>query len=310
MGSTTPVVFLVFNRPGPTRRVFEAIAKARPAQLLVVADGPRTHRRGEAELCQQVRAIAQNVSWPCEIRTNFSETNLGGPERIISGLNWAFDMVEEAIILEDDCLPDPSFFPFCQELLGRYRSDSRVGMISGNNFTGRPLRTGHSYYFSQMTHTWGWATWRATWRRHDRNLNDWPEIKRNKLLFEVFDDRSLIAFWSARFEEMHSKTGPQPWDYQWFYTNLVHNSLCITPAVNLVTNIGFGPDATHTFDPDSPLVLPSHSLDWPLRHPPSLLALRSMDRYEQRLVAPSILIPIRVREKLRRARRLLKGIRN
>ncbi len=300
-------MFVVFNRPVQTRRVFEAISKARPAQLFVIADGPRTNRLGEAELCQQVRAIAQNLSWPCEIRTNFSETHLGGCERIISGLTWAFDLIDEAIILEDDCLPDPSFFPFCQELLERYRSDSRVGMISGNNFTGRPLMTGHTYYFSQMTHTWGWATWRDAWRRHDRDLRDWPEIKRNKLLFEVFDDRSLIAFWSERFDEMHSKTRPQAWDYQWFYTNLVHNALCITPAVNLVTNIGFGPDATHTFDPNSPLVLPSKSVDWPLRHPPSMVALRSMDRYAQRLVTPSVWIPVRLRSLWHGARKLLKG---
>jgi hypothetical protein len=287
---TVPVVFCVFNRPSPTRTVFAAIADARPARLLVVADGPRNDRPGEASLCEQVREIVQQVDWPCEVLTNFSDTNLGCRERIISGLNWAFSLVEEAIILEDDCLPDPSFFPFCRELLERYRGDSRIAMISGDNFTGVPLSTGYSYFFSRMTHIWGWATWRSAWARYDRHLRNWPEIKRAKLLAEIFDQPKLVEYWTARFDGMHDDTGPNTWDYQWAYTNFINNALCVTPAVNMVTNIGFGADATHTTSANNDMAFPSHPLEWPLRHPPSFVPMRSMDRLSQKLVLPPSLV--------------------
>jgi hypothetical protein len=271
------VVFCVFNRPSPTRAVFAAIAHARPAQLLIVADGPRKNRPGEAELCRQVREIVQRVDWPCEVLTNFSDANLGCRERIISGLDWAFSQVEEAIVLEDDCLPDPSFFPFCRELLERYRGDSRFG----------------------MTHIWGWATWRSAWAKYDRHLRQWPEIKRANVLGEVFDDPRLVKYWTARFDEMHDDTGPNTWDYQWAYTNLVHNALCITPAVNLVTNIGFGADATHTTSAHKNPAFAAHPLEFPLRHPTSFVPMRSMDCLSQRLVLP----PNLARRALRRLRR-------
>ena len=296
-----PVVFCVFNRPTPTRTVFAAIARARPARLLIVADGPRKDRPGEEDLCRQVREIAQQVDWPCDVLTNFSATNLGCRERIISGLNWAFSLVEEAIILEDDCLPDPSFFPFCQEMLERYRGDSRIAMISGDNFTGVPLPTGDSYFFSRMTHVWGWATWRSAWSRYDRHLRQWPEIKRANLLSEIFDDPRLVEYWTARFDEMHDDTGPNTWDYQWAYTNLIHNALCVTPAVNMVTNIGFGADATHTSGADQNMTLASHSMEWPLRHPPGFVPMRSMDRLSQKLVFP----PPSLVRLVRRVRRMV-----
>jgi hypothetical protein len=296
---TVPVVFCVFNRPTPTRTVFAAIARAHPARLLIVADGPRKDRPDEEDLCRQVREIAQQVDWPCEVLTNFSATNLGCRERIISGLNWAFSLVEEAIILEDDCLPDPSFFPFCQEMLERYRGDSRIAMISGDNFTGVPLPTGYSYFFSRMTHVWGWATWRSAWSRYDRHLRQWPEIKRANLLSEIFDDPRLVEYWTARFDEMHDDTGPKTWDYQWAYTNLIHNALCVTPAVNMVTNIGFGADATHTSGADEKMTLAARSMEWPLRHPPGFVPMRSMDRLSQELALP----PSLARRAIRRWRR-------
>jgi hypothetical protein len=289
----TPIVFCVFNRPSPTRTVFQAIAKARPLRLLLVADGPREDRPGEGNLCREVREIIQRVDWPCEVSANFADRNLGCRERIISGLNWAFDLVEEAIILEDDCLPHPSFFPFCQELVERYREDSRVAMISGDNFVGKPLPNGYSYYFSRMTHIWGWATWRRSWARYDRHLRDWPEIRSANLLAEVFDDPRLVRYWTARFDEMHDDTGPDTWDYQWTYTNLVNNVLCITPRVNMVTNIGFGKEATHTVNPDKRMILEAHPIDQPLRHPPCLIPLRSMDRISQQFVLqPSLQVRV------------------
>jgi hypothetical protein len=279
----TPVAFFVFNRPVTTRRVFEAIAKARPAKLLLIADGPRRDKDGEAEACRQVRDIVARVDWPCEVFRDFLESNLGCRERMISGLNWVFSLVEEAIILEDDCLPDPSFFPFCQELLEKYRADSRIAYISGDNLVENHLNTENSYYFSRLGGIWGWATWRSEWQRYDMHLKDWPELRRHKMLSEIFDDAKAVSFWTGIFDAMHEDRGPNTWDYQWLYTQLKNNSLTVIPSVNLVANIGFGVGATHTGGADSRLTPPSRAINFPLRHPSSFVPLRSMDRRLQSL---------------------------
>lgn len=279
----TPVALFVFNRPQTTRRVFEAIAQIRPARLLLIADGPRPDKTGEAEACQQVREIVSCVDWPCEVSTNFADSNLGCQERIISGLDWVFSLVEEAILLEDDCLPDLSFFPFCQELLERYRGDDRVASITGTNLVERYLNTEASYYFSQLGGIWGWATWRSEWQRFDRHLEDWPRLKDEKILSETFNHPKAVAYWTDIFDEVHGKKWPTTWDYQWLYTRLKNNSLSIIPHVNLVTNIGFGPGATHTSEADKRLSPPAKALDFPLKHPSSFVPLRSMDRHFQDL---------------------------
>jgi hypothetical protein len=164
----TPVALFVFRRPDTTRKVFEAIANVRPTRLLLIADGPRPDKPGELEASEQVREIVSRVDWPCEVSTNFADKNLGCQERMISGYNWVFSLVEEAILLEDDCLPDASFFFFCQEMLTRYRDDSRIAMVAGFNAVQDHTRTNYSYYFSSFTHCWGWATWRRAWARLTR----------------------------------------------------------------------------------------------------------------------------------------------
>jgi|WetSurMetagenome_2_1015567.scaffolds.fasta_scaffold02779_2 hypothetical protein len=285
----TPVALFVFKRPDTTRRVFEAISKVRPARLLLIADGPRQDKEGEAEACRQVRDIVTRVDWPCEVFKNFSESNLGCQERMISGLNWVFSLVEEAIILEDDCLPDLSFFPFCQELLEKYRGDSRIAYISGDNLVHRYTKIADSYFFSRIGGIWGWATWRSEWQRYDRNLRDWPKLREEKILAEVFDQPEAVTLWTNIFNLMHENRGPNTWDYQWVYTNLTNNSLSIVPKVNLVANIGFGEGATHTTKVDPRFTISAHSIELPLKHPSSFIPLRSLDRFRiQDMLPPSI----------------------
>jgi hypothetical protein len=274
----TPVALVVFNRPQTTRKVFDAISKARPAKLLIVADGPRANMPGEDDLCASVRTIVQAVSWPCEVSTNYAADNLGCQERMVSGLDWVFSLVEEAIILEDDCLPNASFFPFCEQLLARYRGDSRVAAISGTNLLENYANTADSYYFSRLGGIWGWATWRSEWKRYDRYLKCWPENRRNRILGEIFGEASTEAYWTQVFDNMYEDAGRSIWDYQWLYTRLINNSLTVVPRVNLVTNIGFGPDSTHTGQFDPRLVIPSRAVGFPLRHPPNMVPLNSMDR--------------------------------
>jgi hypothetical protein len=201
---------------------------------------------------------------------------------MISGLNWVFSLVEEAIILEDDCLPDPSFFPFCQELLERYRGDSRISYISGDNLIAGDLKTDGSYYFSQIGGIWGWATWRSEWRRYDRHLTDWPKLRSQGMLMEIFDNPQVVAHWTRIFDSMHENGGPSAWDYQWVYTGFKNNSLIAVPSMNLVANIGFGAGATHTTVEDSRFVIRLTTMKFPLRHPSSFVASRSLDRRRSR----------------------------
>src|SRR4028118_433764 len=181
----TPVVLIIFNRPAQTEKVFEVIRQAKPPKLLVIADGSRAERPGEAEKCAAARAVIDRVDWDCEVFKNYSDVNLGCDPRISSGLNWVFETVEEAIILEDDCVPHPTFFRYCEELLERYRHDARVMNISGQNVLFGRHRTEYSYYFSRYTLCWGWASWRRAWQYFDVDVKLWPEIRDQNLIKNV-----------------------------------------------------------------------------------------------------------------------------
>lgn len=272
MATETPVAMVVFNRPDTTARVFEAVRAARPRRLLVVADGPRPGRDGEAERCARTRAIFDRVDWPCEVERELSEANLGCRRRLSSGLDWVFSRCEEAIILEDDCLPEPSFFPYCEALLARWRDEPRVMAITGDNFQRGRVRGDASYYFSSLVHVWGWASWRRAWRRYDESLASWPERRATGWLRGLLGSERAAAHWTRVFDRVRAgEIGT--WDYQWTYAVWEANGLVATPNVNLVTNIGAGADATHTTDAANPnLALPTRPIALPLRHPPALEA--------------------------------------
>jgi hypothetical protein len=276
---TTPVAFIIFNRPDTTQRVFAEIAKARPPKLLVVGDGPRASRSGEDELVIATRAIIKQVDWPCEVLVNFSDVNLGCKVRVSSGLDWIFEQVPEAIILEDDCLPDQSFFRFCEELLDRYRGDLHVGMISGDNFQFGRSHTQDSYYFSKYMHIWGWATWRDRWvGSYDVNLSDWPQIREQDLLVDLLGDQKEAAYWSALFEKVYAGK-IDTWDYQWAFANLIKKRAGVLPTVNLISNIGFGAQATHTVRTSHLANLPVSSMQFPLVHPLDVIANKTADKF-------------------------------
>ena len=273
----TPVVLFVFNRIEQTRQVFEAVRQARPATLLVVADGPRTDRTGEAATCDEVRAVATAVDWPCVLHKNFLEANAGCDARVVSGLDWAFSLVEEAIILEDDCVPDQSFFQMCEELLPLYRDDLRVGMISGFNGVKVRANERRSYYFGVMGSCWGWATWRSRWLTFDREMSGWPARRATDALTAVFRRKWDRKYYTARFDECYAAGNSSPWDYRWLYTRIFQKSFAIVPQTNLVSNIGFGPDATHTLS-DEPYPLPERgSLTFPLIKPKEVAVDAKMD---------------------------------
>lgn len=262
----TPVVLLVFNRPGPTARVLARIREARPAILFVVADGPRPGRPEDAGLCQQVRALIEaGVDWPCNVVRDYADANLGCGPRIASGLTRVFARVEEAIILEDDCLPDASFFPYCAELLARYRDEPRVGLISGSHHQLTSTWEGTSYYFCRYGNIWGWATWRRAWANFDHSMRAWPAWRDSGEFERFFPDARVRAFWRRIWDE--AATDPRnTWDYQWTFCYLSQGLLGVLPRVALIENIGFGAAATHTQTGGiaGPGIEP---MAFPLRHP-------------------------------------------
>ncbi len=284
----TPVAFLIFNRPERTARVFAEIAKARPEKLLVVADGPRADQPGEAELCVATRSVLGKIDWPCELLTDFAEVNLGCKLRVSSGLNWVFDQVEEAVILEDDCLPDQTFFPFCEELLERYRDDPRVGMICGSNFQQGRRRSPESYFFGLQVTVWGWASWRRAWRNYDVEMRRWPEVRDTSWLADVLQNPVASKYWQETYEATY-QGGFGTWDYQFFFSWWLQNSLALIPDRNLITNIGFGAAATRTQDTlPSMANLPVKPMNFPLVHPNDVVLNREADNFSFKQICPWI----------------------
>jgi hypothetical protein len=304
---TTPVALFVFNRPDTTARVFAEIAKARPTKLLVVADGPRPGRPDEAARCEAARAAATRVNWSCDVHVNFSERNLGCRRRMATGLDWVFEQCEEAIILEDDCVPDPSFFRFCGELLERYRGEERIVHIGGTNPLPQLASGPDSYFFSRHSLVWGWASWRRAWRHYDEALGDWPRLRDSGLLGRVFERPAVAAFWREKLDSVHARS-IDTWDYQWAYACWRQDRLSIWPRRNLISNIGFRPDATHTRDIDSKLAgLPTAALEFPLVHPESLSRNARVDAALERKFHSRPTLADRLLLRLRRSAVALRG---
>ena len=240
----TPVLFIFFKRPLVTERVFKTIRAARPDRIFLAADGPRQDRRGEADLCNKTRALIEEmIDWPCEVNRLYRSRNLGCRVAVSSAIEWFFEHVEEGIILEDDTLPSESFFRFAETMLARYQDDDKVMHVSGNNFQYGRVRGDGAYYASRLPHSWGWATWRRAWRLYDQQMSsfpeDWKEISKMCRLSEQVSDWWRTALSNTR------KGVVDTWDFQWHYTVMKNQGVCLIPNRNLVTNIGVGEAATH-----------------------------------------------------------------
>jgi hypothetical protein len=279
----TPVAFIIFKRPHTTEKVFTEIRRAQPKKLFVIADGPRTHVANEAEKCAATRAIIERVDWECEVIKNYSDINLGCAKRVSSGLDWVFEQVEEAIILEDDCVPHPTFFPFCEELLAKYRYDSRVFSISGDNYLFGLKKPNYSYYFSRYNPCWGWATWRRAWQYYDLYIKAWPEIKSQGLLNDILINPLAVKSWSQIFQSVYDNPLGITWDYQWTFACFIQNGLGIVSKTNLISNIGFGTDATHfNGGKNNPYDnLPTEPMEFPLQHPPFVIQNTKIDKFKE-----------------------------
>ncbi len=245
----SPVIFCIFNRPETTRRVFERIAEAQPPKLYIIADAPRADKAGEAERCRQTRAIAENITWDCELTLDYAETNLGCRQRLFSGVSKAFKLYEFAIILEDDCYPSNDFFRFVDTLRDRYSDDAQVTHISGTAFV-RPKHPCACYYRSNFPIIWGWATWQKHWQTFDLTTPYWPELKQ-----ELLDGAPIQSHVLKRFVQRLDKAQRgevNSWAYPYVAHTLKKRGHCLSPTYNLISNIGFGTEATTTINQTSP----------------------------------------------------------
>lgn len=260
----TPVVLIIFRRPEPTRRVVDALRRAKVSRLFVIADGPRSHVPGDREQVHEARRILTNLDWPCDVTTIYSDVNLGLRQRVLSGLDEVFSQVDRAIILEDDCLPHQDFFQFASELLDRYRETPEVGIISGNNFA-PSAQLSESYYFSTHANIWGWATWRRTWTDFRNSANPLPVLGVNRRRLR---ERLPGAFRSKSFLKLTDEAARlDSWAIQFAVWLHLSEKLCAVPKVNLVKNIGFGKESTHTKFESYADEIEIEPIGFPLTHP-------------------------------------------
>ena len=241
----TAVLFLVFNRPNTTTKVFEIIRQAKPPRLYVACDGPREGNDEDKEKVIKAREIATKVDWPCKVKTLFRDKNLGCKKGVSNAITWFFEHEEQGIILEDDCVPHLDFFPFCEDLLDRYAEDERVSAISGNNFQNGKWRGDASYYFSKYSHIWGWASWRRAWSHYQADIPFWSNWINSNAWLRHTSDKKERKYWQDIFKRIQAGK-IDSWAYPWTASVWYKNGLTVTPNVNLVSNIGFGGDSTHT----------------------------------------------------------------
>lgn len=278
MRSSTPVLLLAWRRPELLRTTIQAVRVAAPQRVFVACDGPRDNNQLESRKVAETREVIKNeIDWDCEIRRLYSSTNLGCCVGVSRAISWFFEHVDEGIILEDDCIPHPDFFSYCSAVLDRFRYDQRVWCASGNNFLNGQIPGDSSYYFSKYPHCWGWATWRRAWQHFAGGISFWPQWKESKEWASLMADPKERCYWRDIFDRVHIGQ-IDSWAYPWAATVWKHGGLTTIPKVNLVRNIGFGDDATHTESKEGSLSVPTRSLG-SIRHAWEVVADKRADAY-------------------------------
>ena len=243
----TPVLFMAFNRLELTQKVFFAIRAAKPLKLYFALDGARKTHPSEKIIINEIKSfVLNNIDWKCEVKTLFRKKNLGCKNAISGAIDWVFEDEEQAIILEDDCVPSISFFQFCQEMLEKYKNDESVMHINGTFYLKDVININASYYFSKLNSVWGWATWKRAWYHYDPLMKGYLEAKEKKGIEKYFDNKDIEYFMTKYFDDVYHNQHGSNWDPVWSYAILKKGALCISPTSNLVKNIGFSSDnSTH-----------------------------------------------------------------
>jgi hypothetical protein len=271
-----PVLMTIFNRPEQTAKVLGQVRGVRPTRLYVAADGPRAGRPDDAIKSRETRALFEAIDWDCRVHRLFRDENLGCRKAMISAINWFFESEERGIILEDDCFPDPTFFPYCSTLLERYAKEPKVMMISGDDFRFGRAPVEVSYYFTHYVPIWGWATWRRAWSLYDPAMTTWPDFKRSRRLYDILPDHHAAGYFERAYDRTY-RNEIDTWDYQWSYTILKEGGLSICPNGNLVSNIG--PQGVHmSGSPNKFLFMDRYGFDAQhIAHPGVVEALPAVD---------------------------------
>lgn len=280
----TPIILIAWNRPEKTYKIINSIKKVKPKNFYIACDGPV---KNNSYINQQIKAtkkvILENITWDCELKTLFADSNQGCKIGVSNAINWFFDNVDRGIILEDDCLPHQDFFYFCSELLDKYRYDDRVWSITGNNIHKNNSICNESYFFSKYSHCWGWATWKRCWSKYDRDLKNWPSQKSKGILNNIFITPNEKKYWMKILDDIFYYSKPNTWDYQWSYTCFINSGLTIVPKENLIYNIGFDKEATHTRFGNPNKAIDKYdrfsSKVFPMNHPFSIHAMIDVDKY-------------------------------
>ena len=273
-----PVLLVAWRRPHTTLHVVNALRAYAPTRLYVACDGPSPERPEEiAKVGATRKLIEDSIDWQCEVYRLYSDRNQGCRAAVSKAITWFFENEEEGIILEDDCVPHEDFFQYCNTLLEYYREDSRIWCISGNNFQDGHLRGDGSYYFSFYPHCWGWASWRRCWKHYDGEMTHWPRLRDSGLLETVFRNPQERSYWIGIWDRLHKDNFPDSWAYRWTLSCIAMGGLTALPNRNLVSNIGFGPDATHTTDDRKTHLMQEGSSNW--YHPTFVIVDREADSY-------------------------------
>ena len=276
---TTPILFIVFNRPSTTKQVFDRIRLIKPKYLYVAADGPRVNNSSDIQNCNQVKSIINEIDWDCELKTLYRDENLGCGKGVSQAISWFFNQVEYGIILEDDCLPDISFFQFAQEMLIKYENNQHIMIVAGTNPIADKFPMKTSYTFGYTAGIWGWASWKRAWNYYNYTIPEWsnPEVQAQFINF------TNNPIWENQFIDGLNKVNKgllDTWDYQWLFYRMVNNGMGIIPKTNLISNIGFGSLATHTFEENHEMANKStNSLTFPLIHPNYIIPNNNYDSF-------------------------------
>lgn len=280
-----PLLLLIFNRPKALQQVMHALRKVKPRFLYIAADGPRPEKVGEKEITEAARQVALSIDWACEVKTLFREENLGCRLAVSGAIDWFFENVDSGVILEDDCVPDASFFLFAAELLEYYRHDERIMAITGKHHGAAGLQHSKSYFFSRYNHCWGWASWRRAWQRYDHDMAQWPGLRGTEWLLDVGSgSHAFCRHWTKLFDSAYAGK-IDSWAYRWTFSCWAQSALSVLPTRNLVSNIGFDSDATHTTTAKNREVITElEEMVFPLEHPSTMIRAARADVWSDRNV--------------------------
>ena len=271
------VLLTVWKRPEQVLRVINVLREYKPKKVYVSCDGPNINIEGQKEKVLKTRSIIdQSIDWDCNLYKNYSDVNLGCRDGMTKAIDWFFNNEEEGIIIEDDCLPNIEFFEYCDNLLEKYRFNERIFSISGCNRHNGLIRGEYSYFFSRYVHVWGWAGWRRSWKKYDKSMQEWEKFKRFANINSFFISKREKSFWIETFDNLTKLNVPDTWDYQWVFAHILNDALSIIPNSNLISNIGFGTDSTHSFAPPKTQITKNII---PIKHPQYVIRDKEADIY-------------------------------